>query len=373
VARDGGVTVLLAGDTSTNAMIIAHDVVPHRFARHRCAVQARPEQGNDVAQTHGLDLGWTKARTVAPQRRMGVGEAHAHHGELLQGVFYRDDGRRSRALVTLPFPSRGSRAVFRAGAGESGTVTVDGEGFAKVRRAAELTLRALPGAPAGGHVEITSDVPRGLGLDSSTSDVTATIRAVADCLGAAPTAGQVARLATLAEGACDSIMIEDRVVLFAHREGTVLETLGPRLPPMIVVGCDTDPGGAVDTLEHPPARYNDWEIGAFLVLRTVLRRAITAWDVPLLGKVATVSAQINQRFLPKPDLDFLLAVCREEGGCGVQVAHSGTVAGVIFDPSRRGAVDAVVRCMRRIEDHGLPTTNVIGADLLPEGLDASVS
>ncbi|MGH3854275.1 MAG: GHMP kinase, partial [Pseudonocardiaceae bacterium] len=104
-----------------------------------------------------------------------------------------------------------------------------------------------------------------------------------------------------------------------------------------------------------------------------LRLAVTAWDVPLLARVATVSARINQRFLFKPGMDFLLAVCREEGGCGVQVAHSGTVAGVIFDPSRPGAVDAVARCVRRIEDHGLPTTNVIGADLLPEGLDAGVS
>ncbi|MGH3855807.1 MAG: GHMP kinase, partial [Pseudonocardiaceae bacterium] len=237
----------------------------------------------------------------------------------MQGVFYRDDGRRSRALVTLPFFGCGSRAVFHArsgesGAGEGGTVTVAGEGFAKVRWAAELSLRALPGALVGGHVEITSDVPRGLGLGSSTSDVTATIRAVADCLGAAPTAEEVARLAVLAEGACDSIMIEGRVVLFAHHEGTVLETLGPRLPPMVVVGCDTDPGGVVDTLGHPPARYNDWEIGAFSVLRAALRRAVTAWDVPLLARVATVSARINQRFLFKPGMDFLLAVCREEGG-----------------------------------------------------------
>jgi len=284
-----------------------------------------------LTQTYDLGLYWTKARTVAPQRRMGVGEAHAHHGELLQGVFHRDDGRRGRALVTLPFPGRGSRAVFRAGTGENGTVTVSGEGFPKVRRAAELTLRALPGAPAGGHVEITSDVPRGLGLGSSTCDVTATIRAVADCLGAAPTVEEVARLAALAEKACDSLMIEDRVVLFAHREGTVFETLGPCLPPMIVVGCDTDPGGAVDTLNHPPARYNDREIGTFRVLRTALRRAIIAQDVPLLGRVATVSAHINQRFLPKPDLDFLLAVC--QGGAQSRFAWSEAV----FEPRGRSA------------------------------------
>jgi uncharacterized protein involved in propanediol utilization len=318
---------------------------------------------------HDLGLHGTKVRTFASQRRLGVGEAYAHHGELLQGVFYRGNGRLSRGLVTLPMPDHGSRAVFtpgvgQNGAGESGTVTVGGEGFAKVRRAAGITLRALPGAPARGHIDITSDIRCGLGLGSSTSDVTATIRAIADCVGTTLTAEEIARLAVRAEEASDSIMIEDRVVLFAHREGTVIETLGPRLPPMVVVGCDTDPGNAVDTLDHPPARYNDREIGALQVLRATLHWAITTRDVPLLGRVATASAHINQRFLPKPHLDFLLAACQREGGCGVQVAHSGTTAGVIFDSSRPDAADAVARYVQRLEDNGLPTTNVIGAELL---------
>lgn len=314
--------------------------------------------------------------TTPQQQHLGVGEAYAHHGELLQGMFHRNDGRLSRALVTLPLPGRGSRAVFhpeagQSGAGESDTVTVGGEGFTKVRRAAEITLRELPGAPAGGHVDITSDVPSGLGMGSSSSDVTATIRAVADCVGTTLTAEEVARLAVLAEAASDPVMIKDRVVLFAHREGTVIETLGPRLPPMIVVGCDTDPGSTVSTLDHPPAQYNDQEIGAFRVLRAALRQAITSGDVPLLGRVATASAHINQRFLHKPHLDFLLATCQQEGGCGVQVAHSGTVAGVIFDSSRPDVADAVARCVRRIEDNGLPITSVIGTELPQERLNAS--
>lgn len=316
-----------------------------------------------------------KLSTFSMQRRLGIGVAHAHHGELLQGVFHCGAGHRIRGLVTLPFPDRGSQAVFCPVAGDangdtSDTVTVGGgAGFTKVQRAVELTFRALVDAPAGGHVEITSNVPRGLGLGSSTSDVTATIRAVADCLGTTLPDEEVARLAVLAEKACDSIMIEDRVVLFAHRKGTVIETLGPQLPAMIVVGCDTDPGGTVDTLDHLPARYNDREISAFEVLRAALRRAIVAQDVPLVGWVATASAHINQRFLPKPALPFLLAVCREEGGCGVQVAHSGTVAGVIFDPARPGVAGAVARCMRRIEEHGLPISALLGADLLHEGLN----
>src|ERR1039458_6783440 len=76
-------------------------------------------------------------------------------------------------------------------------------------------------------------------------------------------------------------------------------------------------------------------------MRAALRRAITMEDVALLGRVATASARINQRFLPKPSLEFLVEVCQRHGGCGVQVAHSGTVVGLIFDssPPRTGSGD----------------------------------
>lgn len=293
--------------------------------------------------------------------RIGVGYAPAHHGELLQGVFEDPTGRLHRALVTLPQPRMGSKAVFRPG--RDGTVTINRPELTKALRAAECTLRELAGQPTGprgGHVEISSDVPCGLGMGSSTSDVTATIRAVADYLGVAMPPEDVGRLAVLAEAASDSIMISERVVLFAHRDGVVLETLGYRLPPMIVVGCDTEPGGrGVDTLKHPQALYNGLEIGTFQVLRATLRRAIAAQDVALVGKVATTSARINQQFLPKACLEQLIDIGRLHGGCGVQISHSGTVAGLIFDPRRSGVEAGVERTVAAIETLGLRVTCVM--------------
>src|SRR6266550_5067021 len=211
---------------------------------------------------------------------VGVGYAPAHHGELLQGVFDDGTGRLCRALVTLPQPDRGSRAVFYPSQHHWGVVGTPE--LAKVRRAAVRSLREFSTHPAtakGGHIEISSDVPRGIGMGSSTSDVTATIRAVADYHGVSLSPEEVGRLAVLAECASDSIMIDDRVVLFAHRDGVVLETLGHRLPPIVVVGCDTDPGGSgVDTLALRPAEYDPDEAGAFGVLRAALRRAIGTTD-----------------------------------------------------------------------------------------------
>ena len=296
-----------------------------------------------------------------PEAGVGVGQAPAHHGELLQGVFADDAGRRRRALVTLPVPDRGSRALFYPSSAHWGVVA--GRELTKVRRAALLALRELTGAAKGGQVEIISDVPRGIGMGSSTSDVTATIRAVADSHGVELSREEVGRLAVLAECAADSIMIDDRVVLFAHRDGEVVETFGPRLPELVVVGCDTEPGVRVDTLGLRPAEYDERETAAFEVLRAGMRRAVALGDVPLLGRVATASARINQRFLPKPLLEPLLALCLRHGGAGVQVAHSGTVAGLLFAPA---AADGARRCLDELAGWGLPITVAAGLELLAE-------
>ncbi len=296
------------------------------------------------------------------QVTVGIGYAPAHHGELLQGVFDDGAGQLRRALVTLPQPDRGSRAVFRPSGHHWGVVGTPE--LVKVRRAAILALREFVthDAPVkGGQIEIVRNFPLGVGMGSSTSDVTATIRAVADFHGVTLSREEVGRLAVLAEVASDSIMIDDRVVLFAHRDGQVLETFGHRLPPMMVVGCDTEPGSGVDTLSLQQPDYNDAELAAFQVLRGSMRRAIATEDVSLLGRVATASARINQRFLPKPALEPLLELSLGLGGCGIQVAHSGTVAGLIFDAGLAGIEDIVRRCVAAIEGIGLTVTAVIGA------------
>ena len=295
---------------------------------------------------------------LAPGLTSGIGYAPAHHGELIQGVFEDDAGRLRRALVTMPLPGRGSRAVFYPSQSHWGVVGPPG--LTKARRAAVYTLREFAAHPApakGGRVEITSNVPHGIGMGSSTSDVTATIKAVADYHGVSLSREEVGRLAVLAEVASDSVMIDDRVVLFAHRDGVVLETFGHRLPPMIVIGCDTDPGRAIETLALPPADYSDAEAGEFQVLRGALRRAIAAEDVSLLGKVATASARINQRYLPKPGLEALIELGLRHGGAGLQIAHSGTVAGLIFD-ARRAGTD-LEGCVVRIKELGFAVTDVI--------------
>jgi len=278
-------------------------------------------------------------------------------------MFHDDAGQLRRALVTLHYPERESCATFYPS-----SLRADIEcpaGMSKAHRAAVSSMAefASERSPAsGGSIQINSTVPRGVGMGSSTADVTAVIRAIADFHDARPSAEEIGGLAVKAEGASDPIMIDDRVVLFSQRDGLVLETLGRDLPQMVVVGCIADPeSDGIDTMELALAPYTAADIDLFGLLRYELRVAVATGDAARLGWVATASARISQRFLPKPALEFLLDVCRSCGGSGVQVAHSGTVAGVIFDSRARGAARSVERCMDRIERAGLPLTGVIGS------------
>jgi uncharacterized protein involved in propanediol utilization len=263
--------------------------------------------------------------------RAGSFRVDAHHGEILQGVFVTGD-RLRRGLVTLPCPLYSTRATFLPTGDTAATgTTVRPAWRRKARRAADLTLARLGHPVPGGLLDITSDIPLCRGFGSSTADVTSAIGAVLAATGARLAPAEVGALAVEAETASDSLMYGTRAVVFAHREGEPIEDLG-ELMPLSVLGFGTSPGGrGVDTLELPPARYTSWEIEAFRPLRGLLRRAVRDGDAGLLGRVATASTLLNQRHLPIPGLDDVLAAARAAGAAGVQVAHSGDVAGLLFD------------------------------------------
>ncbi|MGW2601800.1 GHMP family kinase ATP-binding protein, partial [Streptomyces klenkii] len=304
------------------------------------------------------------ARPAAPgagDAPAGTGHAPCHHGEILQGVFLDGDGRRYAGLVTLPMAGPGSHAEFvRRPGTPPGALTVVPADRTKAARAAALAVAECAEAtgrpPCGGELRLMCDVPVGLGMGSSTSDVIAAVRAVADSyrLRLAPDA--VARLAVRAELACDPLMLDGRPVLFAQREGRVLEVLGPALPPLVVVGCALGGGAPVDTLALPVREATEAGVRDFERLRTRLRRAVATGDAHLLGQVATASARRGQQALGHPEFGALTAITRRVGAVGVQIAHSGAVAGVLFDPAAPGLRHRVRSCLRALDAHGIPAT-----------------
>ncbi|GGP66200.1 GHMP family kinase ATP-binding protein [Saccharothrix coeruleofusca] len=317
--------------------------------------RSRPEAATTVLDRPPL--------TGGPPPAVGRGRAACHHGELLQGCFPDGRGGRRNGLVTLPVAEPATHAEFRRDRALSPSdIRVDPPDRTNTARAAALAVaecaRRTGQRPDGGRVLLRGGVPVGVGMGSSTSDLIAAVRAVADSYGTTLPARVVAAIAVRVETASDPLMLDDRPLLFAQREGTVIEVLGDRLPPLVVVSCLTGGGAPVDTAALPSDDYDDEEVEVFAGLRADIRRAIRRGDPELLGRVCTRSARLNQRRLPKPELPLLIEVAERAGAVGVQVAHSGNVAGVLFAAGRTGAGRRANACADLLGRAGIPITSV---------------
>ncbi len=300
----------------------------------------------------------------APSSRVGRGEIHAHHGEIVQGLFPSSDGRLEHGLVTLPCSLFGTRVRFRPL--RSGPLTVEPGDRSRARTAARMTLDALGRTGWGGSIRIEGNVPLRWGCGSSTTDVLATIRAVADAFETVLEPEWIARLSVASETASDSLMYgPERAVLFAQRRGSVLLDLGGPLPTVQVLGFNTEEDRGVETLSLPPCQYTAWEAEAFQPILGLLRRAVELQDPALLGRVATASTTIMQRHRPKRFMPQLLQLAGEVGALGVQVAHSGTVAGFLFEPGP-AAAGRIERAREGLLGIGLHGSWEFSNDLSPQ-------
>ncbi|MGA4961509.1 GHMP family kinase ATP-binding protein [Streptomyces pseudogriseolus] len=311
----------------------------------------------------------TRPSETAAPGRAGTGHAACHHGEIIQGVFLDERRRPVHALVTLPMNGPGSAARFARRPGSPpDEVTVERDGRTKARTAAVLTVREcaarLGAQPCGGELTLTGDLPVGLGMGSSTSDVIATIRAVADAWGLLLPPDTVARIAVRAEGASDPLMYGSRPLLFAQREGRVLEVLGDALPPVVVVGCVLGQGAPVDTLSLPTCVHHD-DLAAYGHLLRMLRRAVRDTDTALLGRVSTASARMRQRVLRHEEFPVLAGIADRTGAVGVQIAHSGNVAGILYDPRSPALRRGLRHCTRALQREGIAPTRTFTLSASP--------
>ncbi|TCP54477.1 threonine kinase [Tumebacillus sp. BK434] len=305
-----------------------------------------------MQDTRSIDS--TKANVKA-YSKAGYGLAICHHGEILQGKFYDADGTLRRGLVTLPCDQYQAGAHFVPDA--SGILTVEPSFKKKALRAALVTLENLKERKVGGRLVVDSDIPEGWGLGSSTGDVVATIMAVANALEIELSEERIGALAVESETAADSIMFIDRCVLFAQRDGLVIEDFGGQFPAFEVLGFNTEPNSnGVDTLAFEPANYNVQEIDRFVKLRDIMRRAVQLQDAKLIGQVATESSEINQNYLPKLRFDDLQKLGLQIGSVGLQMAHSGTVGGFMFEPGAACLDERMAEATAKLVEWGFEIT-----------------
>jgi uncharacterized protein involved in propanediol utilization len=214
----------------------------------------------------------------------------------------------------------------------SGELRVTPKHKEKTRRTVELVLDYLGYHGIGGLIQVSSNIDECKGYGSSTADCVAAALAAADAIRLRLREEEIARLIVRAEQASDNVMFSN-AVLFAHREGVVLNDYAKPVPEIEMLGIDTKPDDVIDTVGYAPASYTWEEIRYFEMLVAALEHAIRTQDRQLLGSVATASADINERFLPKPGYKEIRALAKQMGALGVAVAHSGTVMSIMLDPT----------------------------------------
>ena len=255
-------------------------------------------------------------------------------GELVQGM---TGG--AHFLVTCPI-NQFSRATVTLRAGEDGRSATEVSGIdhlPKTERAVSAALEQLAARMGSkgliAEVAIANPIPAGKGMGSSSADITAAIGAVGTAAGHPFSPQEIAKIALSVEPT-DGVMFPG-IALLDHRCGSIAESLGPP-PPMEVIVIDT--GGTVDTLEFN--RVDRTDLWGKVATRTgealeLVREGILRGDPALVGRGATISARAGH--LPEASewVERAAAFADQQGVVGINVAHSGTVVGILLGARER--------------------------------------
>lgn len=182
------------------------------------------------------------------------------------------------------------------------------------------------------RIEVDSTLPIAKGMASSTADLAATAVATAMHLGHSFSESDLAAL-------CVSLEPTDSTLF---RSLTLFDHLHARTQ----IACKPAPEFDLLVLESPrvlrTADYHRQPREA--VLKAHASTLAQAWEniqtacesncASLLGEAATLSAIASQTLLPKPGFDTLLALVESCGLYGLNVAHSGSVVGLLLDRCR---------------------------------------
>jgi len=255
--------------------------------------------------------------------QQGIVKVPGSCGELVQGTIKGMD-----FLVSCPIDIYAQAKVTLNGKAD---LSIQG-GRSKTLLAVQKTQEYL-GKKQGGTIEVESLLPMGKGMASSTADISAACWATAQALGQEISAQAVAEIALSIEPS-DGIMFPG-ITMFDHRSGRIKEFLG--LAPSLGI-LVFDLGGAVDTLSFNQRKdldkLNSEKETEVLRALDLVRKGLAQNNLALIAQGATLSALAHQRILAKPDLPEIIAQVKDLGALGINIAHSGTVIGILIEPNK---------------------------------------
>ena len=234
-------------------------------------------------------------------------------GELAQG-FYRGEP----VLITCPIEKFSTAIVSDEFAGV----------FDLGSKSQAILDKVCGGREFKFGLRLTSELPRGKGMASSSADMAAVAQAVALSLGRRLSPDELGKLCASIEPT-DGIFYPG-VVAMNPLTGRLIKNIRAQERFQVAV---FDYGGEVDTLKLN--RRSDFE---FPTLADEI-------DFTLTER----SALANQKILPKRGLVDLMNFAKDLGAVAVNVAHSGTVAGIFFRADDSRAKDKVAAVRRSFD------------------------
>ncbi|MBP2621339.1 GHMP family kinase ATP-binding protein [Streptococcus panodentis] len=234
-------------------------------------------------------------------------------GELFQGLFGEQE-----VLLSYGIDRRSCAALQAADAPES--VQLPGE---KVRQAVALLAE-------GDSLALCreSNLPVGKGYSSSTADMISCLQAAAVQRGQLLTAAELTRLCACIEPT-DSVAFADWTAINPLSGQIIWQTdWRPDLYVYILEPAQEqatlDLVRMKDCCSYPAAESQQ--------LLPLFQKACRQRDVEQVGQLATYSALLNDQRLPKPYLKELMRLTEEFSFPGLNIAHSGTLVGLLLRP-----------------------------------------
>ncbi len=216
-----------------------------------------------------------------------------------------------------------------------------------MRKALELSLKYLDVPYVEStqlKIDFSSTIPVAKGMASSTADIAATIAATYRHFNVEYSDQLIASLCAQLEPT-DSTMFNS-LTLFDHNQGVVSTHYGEMAAiDMLVLESDVE----IETKVFHQVDHRSTLLGSSKALdmaNSHLASAIKSKNPAQMGHASTASAIESQIILPKPHFSQLLDIVASHQLYGLNVAHSGSVIGLMFD-ARQHDIEHVIFDMER--------------------------
>ncbi|MDI7817723.1 GHMP family kinase ATP-binding protein [Clostridioides difficile] len=216
-------------------------------------------------------------------------------------------------------------------------------------------------------LNIDSKIPVGKGMASSTADIGATIKATLSLIDKDLSSEEICKLAAEIEPT-DSIFI-DKNSIFNPLSGTVIKYLGNLTNAKVII---LEPNKMLDTMKIRLRKdYNTLKIENREIIKrsfTILEEGIKSDNLSLVGEACTLSSLANENIEKKEYLSEIIKISKKCGAYGVNIAHSGTVIGILIDKFMDDKKIIDVLCESNIDSvyNKIYTLNIINGGIKGE-------